>query len=70
MDSLGNTLANLLKMEPDWERLPAGVPLSVLDPYVPLFRAPKVPGMDRASTRAEADEVRAIAREHGLEVVE
>jgi putative pyruvate formate lyase activating enzyme len=46
------------------------VPLSILDPYVPLFRAPRVAGMDRASTREEADEVRAIARAHGLRMAE
>lgn len=47
-----------------------GVRLSILEPYVPLFRASRVPGMDRASTREEASEVHAIARSHGLEVIE
>jgi putative pyruvate formate lyase activating enzyme len=47
-----------------------GVELSILDPYVPLFRAPRVPGMDRPSTRADGDEVRAIALEHGLRLAE
>ncbi|HVY61944.1 MAG TPA: radical SAM protein [Planctomycetota bacterium] len=51
------------------EELP-GVPLSILDPYVPLFRAPRVKGMDRGSTRDEAVEARAIAREHRLEIAE
>jgi putative pyruvate formate lyase activating enzyme len=46
-----------------------GVPLSITDPYLPLFRAPRVRGMDRPSTREEAAEARAIAAEHGLEVV-
>jgi putative pyruvate formate lyase activating enzyme len=43
--------------------------LSILDPYLPLFRAGRVPGMDRASTREEAEEVRGIARAAGLRVV-
>jgi putative pyruvate formate lyase activating enzyme len=50
------------------EDLP-GVPLSILDPYVPLFRAPRVPGMDRPSTREEAREAHEIARERGIEVL-
>jgi putative pyruvate formate lyase activating enzyme len=47
-----------------------GVPLSITDPYVPLFRAPRVPGMDRPSTREEALEARAIAARHGLALAE
>jgi putative pyruvate formate lyase activating enzyme len=47
-----------------------GARLSITDPYVPLFRATRVPGMDRPSTREEAREARAIAAEHGLEVIE
>lgn len=46
-----------------------GVPLSILDPYLPLFRAGRVPGMDRASTREEATEARALAARAGLEVL-
>lgn len=46
-----------------------GVPLSILDPYLPLFRASKVPGMDRGSTREEAEEVRAIASELQIAMV-
>jgi putative pyruvate formate lyase activating enzyme len=46
-----------------------GVPLSILDPYIPLFRAHKVKGMDRASTSEEAEQVREIARELNIEMV-
>lgn len=46
-----------------------GVPLSITDPYVPLFRAPRVKGMDRPSTREEAAEARDLAAAHGVEVV-
>ncbi len=46
-----------------------GVPLSILDPYVPLFRAPRVRGMDRASTREEGEEAREIAGAAGVEVI-
>lgn len=46
-----------------------GIPLSILDPYVPLFRAPKVPGMDRPSTRPEAQEARAIVAAAGIEAL-
>jgi putative pyruvate formate lyase activating enzyme len=42
------------------------VRLSILDPYLPLFRAGRVEGMNRASTREEAAEVRAIAERFGL----
>lgn len=50
------------------QQLP-GVALSVLDPYLPLFRAGRVPGMDRASTPAEGERARALAARYGLEVV-
>jgi putative pyruvate formate lyase activating enzyme len=46
-----------------------GTPLSILDPYLPLFRADRVAGMDRSSTTAEAAEVRALAQKYELEVV-
>ena len=47
-----------------------GVPLSITDPYVPLFRAQKVPGMDRPSTREEAVEAKEIATAVGVETIE
>ncbi len=50
------------------ERLP-GVPLSLLDPYVPLFRAHRVPGMDRQSRPEEAERARALARRYDIELV-
>ncbi len=46
-----------------------GVRLSILDPYLPLFRAGRVPGMDRASTREEAAEAREIASRANLRLV-
>jgi len=46
-----------------------GAPLSILDPYLPLFRAHQVPGMDRASTPEEGRQARAIAEAAGLEVI-
>jgi putative pyruvate formate lyase activating enzyme len=46
-----------------------GVRLSILDPYLPLHRAGRVPGMDRSSSPAEADEVREIAARAGIRVI-
>lgn len=46
-----------------------GVRVSILDPYLPLFRAGRLPGMDRASTTEEAEEARGIARRNDLRVV-
>jgi putative pyruvate formate lyase activating enzyme len=50
------------------EGLP-GVPMSLLDPYVPLFRAHRVEGMDRQSTPDEARRARALAESYEVEVV-
>lgn len=50
------------------EQLP-GVPLSLLDPYVPLFRAPRVPGMDRQSSPEEAQRARVLAERYKIEVI-
>lgn len=60
-------------LEPIVDRLStnfSGVPISLLDPYVPLFRAHKVAGMDRPSTREQAQRAKELIENRGMELLQ